>query len=275
MPKQSQIGLEGFGGWVFLYAFEHASFRGCSQDAMVREMNPTQKVHARGHGLDRNFVGMKRKMQTFAHKLLNGVDLFFQPRPICRQESEIIGIAGVVLRAQRVLHKLVKLIHVHVYQQLGGKIAQRKPDTRSGAVKTPDNLFEQPERLAIRNIRLENAQQHVLINAREELLDIHLQDPAGTRVIPAHLPRKGSKRAQGLVGSFAALAGKGGDNELLLEKGIEHAIDRVVENPVADARFMNAPWFRIGNGKGLIWPMPIGEGGEIVMKSNEVVQQTQ
>lgn len=275
MPKQSQIGLEGFGGWVFLYSFKHTSFRGCPKDAMVRKMNPPQKVHARGNGLDRNFVGMKRKMQTFAQKFFNGIDLLFQPRPICRQQSKIISIAGVVLCAQRVLHKLVKLIHVHIDQELGGEVAERKPNTWSGAVETPDNLFQQPERLAIRNICFENAQQHVLINAREELLDIHLQDPAGARVIPAHLPRKGSKRAQGLMGSFATLAGKGGDNELLLEEGIKHAVDRVVKNPVPDTRFMNAPRFRICNRKRLVWPVPIGEGGEIVMESDKVVQQTQ
>ena len=61
--------------------------------------------------------------------------------------------------------------------------------------------------------------------------------------------------------------------ERSVEKRIENPIDSVMKQAVADACFMDAPWFGIGDTERLVFPMPIGSCREFSVKGKHVIRE--
>ena len=48
----------------------------------------------------------------------------FEPHSVRREHHKIICVADIVFRAEGMFHKLVELVHVDIYEELGGKIPE-------------------------------------------------------------------------------------------------------------------------------------------------------
>ena len=68
-----------------------------------------------------------------------------------------------------------------------------------------------------------------MINTREKLADIALQDPDSFGVIPARLPRESIEAVERLMSAFADAAGVRMRDERAVEKRIELPMDRVMD----------------------------------------------
>jgi len=91
-----------------------------------------------------------------------------------------------------------------------------------------------------------------MIDAREKLPDIALQDPYGTGIVTAYLPIKSVKTPDSPMGSLPYAARVRIGNKRPIKKWIKDAINAMVEQTIADARFMDVPWLRVGDFESLI-----------------------
>src|SRR3989338_7435405 len=104
-----------------------------------------------------------------------------------------------------------------------------------------------------------------MINAREKLADVALQNPAGSGMIAADLPCRPAEPVQRSVRPLADATGKGVGNEQTVEDWIQDAMDGVVNQPITHRCLVNDTGLRVADGKSLILPMPVGQPGEIIM----------
>ena len=95
-----------------------------------------------------------------------------------RQKYEIIGITDVMLHLELMLHELIEFVHVDVHKKLGGEVAQRKAGS-----KAADNTLQKPERVCVRNVLVQDAHAHGVVDGSKELPNIALQYPAGASVV--------------------------------------------------------------------------------------------
>ena len=73
--------------------------------------------------------------------------------------------------------------------------------------------------------------------------------------------------------SFPNSAGKRIGNKCLIEKGIKHAIDRVMQKPVANTCFVDVSWFRIGDIECAVSAVFIGMIQKFGIKRKNVIHQ--
>src|SRR3989344_6864760 len=104
------------------------------------------------------------------------------------KNDKIVCIADIVFRFQLMLHKLVKIIHVYIHEQLARQVTEwqsfgYKLDIRCPICETADDFGNENANVFVGNISAHDAEQYRLINGREELLDVAFQDPAGASVI--------------------------------------------------------------------------------------------
>lgn len=112
-----------------------------------------------------------------------------------------------------------------------------------------------------------------MINARKELPDVAFEDPAGSRIVPAHFVSKLPKPIQSPMRPLPDAAGVGIGDERPVKEGIEDSVDSVVQQPVADARLMDAPGFGVMDGKGLIAAVAVGTMAEVAMQLENAIHQ--
>lgn len=91
---------------------------------MVGKMHPTQVVHPGCDRSDGDLVWMHRKFKFPPQKVLHMCECQFQVRAVMREDDKIISIADVIFRLELVLHKLVKLVHVYVHEELRREVAE-------------------------------------------------------------------------------------------------------------------------------------------------------
>ena len=85
-----------------------------------------------------------------------------------------------------------------------------------------------------------------MIDICEELANVTLEYPASARIVFAHDIGERLKAVHCGVGSFPVATGERVGDERFIEKWIELAINRMVDEAVAHARFMNVAWLGIG-----------------------------
>jgi len=157
-----------------------------------------------------------------------------------------------------VLHKLVKLVHIDIHQELRGEITERKSYTFLFYVEAADYLRKKPENTLVGDARLENADETTLVNRRKELTHVALEHPDRLRVIARDAVRESAEAVERFVASLVLTARVRTRNEGLIEKWIQQAIERVMEQAVADACFMDAARFRVGDVERLVIGMAVG-----------------
>ena len=99
------------------------------QHAMIREVHPSQKIHAGCDSGDRDLLGMKFEMQAFAKELSGQVEHREKIRSVMREDDKVIGVADVLRCFEKMFGELVERIHVDVGEQLRGEIAERQADS--------------------------------------------------------------------------------------------------------------------------------------------------
>lgn len=91
---------------------------------MVWEVHPSEKVHARSHRFNKHLVRVKFETKAKFKESTYLQESCFQLLFIIRKNHKVISIADIVFGSYLMLHKLVKLIHIDVYQKLRGEVAE-------------------------------------------------------------------------------------------------------------------------------------------------------
>ena len=112
-----------------------------------------------------------------------------------------------------------------------------------------------------------------MIYIREEFSDITFEYPACPRVVFADFARKFPKSVYCLMCSFCGSARKRVGNKSPIEKWIQDPINRMMQKPVADCRFMDIPWFRIAYPESLIASVVIGMIEKIIVERKDITHQ--
>ena len=78
-----------------------------------------------------------------------------------------------------------------------------------------------------------------MVNVLKKLSDVAFQNPAGFGVILADFTGEGAKTIDGFMRTLVFSAGKGIDDKGSVKKWIEFSVNRVVQEAVAYARFVD------------------------------------
>jgi hypothetical protein len=69
-----------------------------------------------------------------------------------REKHEVISVPDIVLLFEYMFHIQVKLVHVHIHEELGGKVAKWETLSFLGTMKAFDNTLEKPKCTSIKLI---------------------------------------------------------------------------------------------------------------------------
>lgn len=100
------------------------------------------------------------------------------------------------------LGELVELVHVDVYEYLGGKVSKRQPNTLLYG-KASHDLRKERKDILIGNVSPQDLEKNAMVDGCEKLADIALQDPRGSGVIFRYDIGELTKLLHGLMGSFS------------------------------------------------------------------------
>lgn len=114
-----------------------------------------------------------------------------------------------------------------------------------------------------------------MIDAREELPDVTFQNPAGSSVVLACLVSENAEAIQGLVRPLPDPAGEGIADELSVKIQVQHSVNGVMDEAIADACFVDVSRLRVGNIEGLIAAVAVGSIDKVTMKCEDVIHETQ
>lgn len=126
-----------------------------------------------------------------------------------------------------------------------GCLSCRRPSSLSLSLSPDrvalDNFFEERESVLITDALFEDREQDIVVHALEELLDIALQNEAGSGAVPTDLAHHSLQRVDAPVRAVADAAGEGGRDEGRLEDRVQDREDGVVEDAVPHRRLVDVP----------------------------------
>lgn len=138
-------------------------------------MHPTEKIDSGSKSLYEHFVRMKGEFETIAKKSMYTWQERHELVSICGKKNEIVSIADVTPNLERVLRKLIELVHVNIHEKLRRKVSERQTlslfNTRC-CTKAGDDVLEENESTIIRNPRMENVKKDSVVDRSKELSDI-------------------------------------------------------------------------------------------------------
>src|SRR3989344_8128221 len=103
----------------------HSLLAFLAHQPMIWKLHVSKKVDSFSVLHQLNFVRVQSELQLFLQKFLNRCEQFFQLCFVGGDDYKVIGVADVILYMQFALYELIKLIHVHIREQLRGQIADR------------------------------------------------------------------------------------------------------------------------------------------------------
>ena len=112
-----------------------------------------------------------------------------------------------------------------------------------------------------------------MINIREKFPDVAFQNPAGARVVSTNLIRERAKSVDRSVRPFIISARIRISDKCLFKKWIKNSVNRVMQQPVANARFVNIPRFGIVDLERLITAVLVSIIGKIAVKQKNIIHQ--
>ena len=140
-------------------------------------------------------------------------------------------------------------------------------------MEATDDIFEQGEQTRVCDARGENSQENLLVYGGEEFADVAFEHPAGTGIILRYAVRERAESRHGLVCSFFLPAGIRISNESVVEERIELPIESVVEEAVANTRFVDVARFWIVDLEMLISAVRICFVLQILMELQDVMHE--
>ena len=146
------------------------------------------------------------------------------------QNDEIVGVPDAMGNFHISFQKVVKLVHVNIYQKLAGEIAQRQADVRSVLrVKTPDHFAQKQDRISAPDMLFQNITQNLMIDVGEEFSDIAFKNPDRLRVILRNFASLIAEAIYRSVRAFDAPTRVRIENELGIEVRIQNPIYGVMQ----------------------------------------------
>lgn len=275
MREHPCIRSYGLFGGIYPQTPKHPILACRSDDAMIRKMNPSEEIDARGEALDKNFIRMKLEFEAIAEEFIDPQYEAFQIFLVAGKDREIVGITKIVFYFQITFHELVELIHVNVHEELRSEVAERKTHARLGRRETPNHFAQEPANSFVGYASPENLRQDCMIDSRKELSDVALQNPDSLCVVFAFFASERIKTIHRLVRSLVDAAGIRVGNESFIEKRIELAIDSVVEQTVAHRRLVDVARLRVANIERAIRAVPVGTRNEISMQQEDMIHEMQ
>jgi hypothetical protein len=113
----------------------------------------------------------------------------------------------------------------------------------------------------------------LLIDRREEFPDVALEHPNRFRMISAFFVRVSPESVHSPVRSFSKATRVRVTDEDAIEEWIELAVESVMDEPIAHARFVDVARLRVGYFEMFISTMTIGARSEVVMKLKYILHQ--
>lgn len=120
-----------------------------------------------------------------------------------------------------------------------------------------------------------NFEKYVVVYRSEEFSDIAFQDPARSRIVPAHRAEKCLEPAHRLVRPLAEPAGIRIVDEALVEIRIEHAIDRMMKQAVTHACLVNVSRLRVGDVERVVAAVAIRFRFQVRVERQDIVHELQ
>ncbi len=192
--------------------------------------------------------------------------------PIIRQEHKVVCIAHVVFYAKDVFDILVKNVHVHVGEELGGEVAKWQAHSRIGGEAAQDNPNQSHDAL-VANADVQCVKQNALIHRGEEFANIAFQHPHRAMMVLGDPARHVSEPIERLVDALANPTRKRVGNEGGVETGRKDAIKRAMHHSIAHRRLVDLACLGIVDGKRNIGRMPICLRPKAFMQLEEIVHQ--
>src|SRR4030043_2252761 len=117
----------------------------------------------------------------------------------------------------------------------------------------------------------QNIQQNAVVYAGKVLFDVACERPASAGMVAGCAICEGTETVQRPMASFSDLAGEGVGDEPSGEEGIERAIHRMMQKPVADRCLADVAGFGVIDAKTMVGAMGVGAGVELMMQGEDVV----
>lgn len=114
-----------------------------------------------------------------------------------------------------------------------------------------------------------------MVNAREKLADVAFQNPESAGIVTARLPGKITKPIQRFVRALAYPARIGVGNKNFFEERIKHPVDGVMDEAVADSRFVDVPGLRVGDVKSFVSAVTICPIDKFIFKFYNIIRQSE
>jgi hypothetical protein len=171
------------------------------------------------------------------------------------------------------LRELIEFVHIYVHEKLRGQITERQSFSRSRAREASDDAGEELEHVLIRDSLLQDIYQDAVVYGRKEFANIALKDVAGAGIVLRYLVRECLEPPHRPMRSFVEPTGIRIGYEGAVEEGVELAVNGVVEEPVANRRFVNVSGLRIRDLEGIIAAMSIRPTSKILVKSDDIGHQ--
>jgi len=237
-------------------------------------MDPAQEIDAARKTPDEDFIGMHLQPQVVIQKRRDARQQHRKKLPVFRQKSEVVCVTDVMPRLEPMLHELVELVHVDVGEELRGQVPERQADAGPAVGReTLDDVPQERGRLRFRNGFLQNAQQDPVVDAREELADVALQDPTRSGMITTGLPRHRPVTVERAMRPLADSTGEGVGHEAMVEERVQDTVDGMMDQTVADRRLVDDPRLGVADGKPFVRAVPVCPERQLLAQRREVVRQ--
>lgn len=246
----------------FLIQLAKHSFLGSfTQCTVVRKRDVAEKINAASVCAYGDLAWMQLKIEIFVKKVLDFRDEFFQEIFVIRHNNKIISVANIIFNSQFFFHKLIKLIHVDISEQLRCQITNRKPSSSKQigrlSGKTLDYFLHKPQSLRIFHFPSQKFDQDSVVNAIKKLSYIALECVGCTAVVFGNLSEHRIQNLYPFVSTFSDTAGKRTRYKSWLKDWIEYLKNCMVQHSISNRCFMNMPEFRVVNIKITIRSMPV------------------
>lgn len=109
----------------------------------------------------------------------------------------------------------------------------------------------------------------------KKLSDVAFEYPAGFGVVLADFVGEWAKSIQSIMGSFVVAAGKRIRNESSVKERIQYSVNGVMKQSVSDRCFVDVPWFGVVDSECLIATMLVGVIFKVLMKTDNIIHQSQ
>lgn len=139
---------------------------------------------------DRYFVRVEIEMQMFLEEGSNGYEERFEFLTTCRDDHEVICVSDVAFDLECVLDELIELVEVDVCKELRREITDGNAFSSEevGVLchEALDDLPEERDGFLILQASSKNVEENIVIDRTEKLMDVALEDEAGSCAIAAH-----------------------------------------------------------------------------------------